>query len=137
MVNLTINTDGGSRGNPGPAACAFVVTKDNEIIERGSLYLGKKTNNEAEYYGVILALKWLEKQDFDKETTVNFILDSELVVKQLNGVYKTKDNRMATFVTYIYQHLKKLSIVFRFSSVKREKNKEADRLVNDCLDKLK
>ena len=79
MQNLNINCDGGSRGNPGPAASAFIVSRDGEVIYKESKFLGVATNNDAEYSAVILALKWLSKlRELGENRRVNFILDSEL-----------------------------------------------------------
>jgi len=88
---LVIYCDGGSRGNPGLAACAFVAELKGKVLEKQSKFLNTNTNNVAEYEGVLLALNWLLKSKHAfKENNVIFFLDSELVVKQLNGVYKIK-----------------------------------------------
>ena len=100
---ITIHTDGGSRGNPGPAACAFVVENSGEEIFKGAKFLGKQTNNFAEYSGVILALQWVTKnfstsnlnnQPKGCQFPIIFYLDSELVVKQINGLYRVKDENL-------------------------------------------
>ena len=84
---LRIYSDGGSRGNPGPSAFAVVVTRDDVIIDEYSEFLGIHTNNYAEYRGLICAIsKALEI----KESKVEFIMDSELVIKQMNGEYKVR-----------------------------------------------
>src|SRR3990172_2608879 len=95
---LTIHTDGGSRGNTGPAASGFVVELDGKEIYKGSKFLGKQTNNVAEDSAVILALEWIVKNKIllDVQGTIQsglitFLLDSELVVKQIKGLYKVKD----------------------------------------------
>lgn len=141
-----IFTDGGSRGNPGQAACAFVVFKvENgaEILQdkRGK-YLGTATNNEAEYYGVIEALSWLSANiGSDSSVAFRFCLDSSLVVNQLNGQFKVKENRLMNLVTMIRakeQELKEKlpGISIDYSYVPREQNSEADRIVNETLDLL-
>ncbi len=132
---IEIFTDGGSRGNPGPSASAFVVIKNQEIIAKGSKYLGVGTNNNAEYQAVILALQWLsENKGQLNSKEVNFVLDSELVVNQLKGLYKIKNDNIKTLVEKINNMKESLYFTFTFILVRREKNKIADQLVNDCLD---
>jgi ribonuclease HI len=132
---LTINTDGGSRGNPGPAASAFVVQKEGKEIYKAAKFIGKATNNIAEYTAVLLAADWL-LQNFkgSKVLEINFILDSELVVKQINGLYKVKDENIKKIYLKIVDTLKSLNASVTFQHVRREKNKIADFLVNEELD---
>lgn len=133
---LTIYTDGGSRGNPGPSACAFAAEFAGETIKKGSKYLGTATNNVAEYEGVLLALNWLtsvgDKIEFKE---VLFILDSELIVKQFKGVYKIKNKNLLKINIEINKLIKDLNKNIYFKHVPREKNKLADSLVNEELDK--
>ena len=132
--SVTIHTDGGSRGNPGPAACSFVAEENGSEINKHSKYLGVTTNNVAEYGGVILALKWLtEKKYFNR--SIIFLLDSELVVKQINGVYKVKDENLRNLFFEILILMKKFGQQIVFKHIPREKNKIADFLVNWELDK--
>jgi len=132
--SVTIHTDGGSRGNPGPAACSFVAEEKGLEINKYSKYLGVTTNNVAEYGGVILALKWLtEKKYFNR--SIIFLLDSELVVKQINGVYKVKDENLRNLFFEILILMKKFGQQIVFKHIPREKNKTADFLVNWELDK--
>jgi ribonuclease HI len=131
---IIIYTDGGSRGNPGPAACAFIVEKNGNNIFKGSKYLGKATNNFAEYGGVILALKWLNENK-PKNTSIVFYLDSELVVKQINAVYKVKDEDLRNLFFEVLSLMKNFGGDFIFKHIPREKNKTADLLVNIELDK--
>ena len=133
---LIIHTDGGSRGNPGPAACAFAVTMDGRGVGQGSLFLGIQTNNIAEYEGVILALRWLGQYlKNNKVTTITFILDSELVVRQLNGVYKIKNKNLLNKSLQIKEMISDLKVTVVFENVPREKNKMPDKLLNEELDK--
>jgi len=90
-MELKIYCDGGARGNPGPAAGAFVVLADNKEIAAEGKSFRVATNNEAEYGAVIMAMTWLLKNN---AASVVFYLDSELVVKQLNGVYKIKSKKL-------------------------------------------
>ncbi len=133
---LKIYSDGGSRGNPGPSAGAFAVIEDSKIIHKGAKYLGTKTNNEAEYFGVILALEWLkENKDRIKESnTVNFFLDSELVTRQINGIYRVKVDNLKPLYIKVKNLLKELKINGKFISIPREQNKIADLLVNMEID---
>lgn len=143
MINLIIYTDGGSRGNPGPAAVGAVIyrkngqdDKDLELVKKHKECLGKKTNNEAEYQAIITALKTV-KQVFGKGKTkdisIEFRCDSELVVKQLNGEYKLKDDKIKEFFIELW-NLKTDFSEIKFNHILREKNQEADRLVNEALD---
>ena len=133
MKKIKIFTDGGSRGNPGPAACAAVIKdeKNNLLLEQ-SRYLGKTTNNQAEYQGILLAMEEALKLNLNKEE-INFYLDSELVVKQLKKEYKIKDLGLQKLFIKAWNLLQNFSKV-TFIHIPREKNKEADLLVNQELD---
>jgi len=136
--HLIIHTDGGSRGNPGPAACAFVAFVNNEIVFKGSKHLGKATNNVAEYQGVVLGLEWLTPevgQTLTVPNSVTFVLDSELVVKQINGLYKVKDENLQKLFTEVKNLINKTGKKIIFKNVPREQNKDADLLVNQELDR--
>ena len=127
---IKVFCDGGSRGNPGPAASGVVfTTTDDKTIATFSQYLGVATNNVAEYQAMNLALKKLADFSFSK---VEFYLDSELVVKQLKGEYRVKNNDLRVIYHEIVKALGGLSDTI--SHVRREYNKLADQAVNDCLD---
>lgn len=127
---IKVFCDGGSRGNPGPAASGVVfTTTDDKTIATFSQYLGVATNNVAEYQAMNLALKKLADFSFSK---VEFYLDSELVVKQLKGEYRVKNNDLRVIYHEIVKALGGLS--YTISHVRREYNKLADQAVNDCLD---
>ncbi len=134
---LIIYTDGGSRGNPGPAALGVVIqdTSGKMIKEYGEA-LGVRTNNEAEYEAVIFALKKV-KALFGKEKTKTMTLevrmDSELVMKQLTGKYKIEEEKLFPLFIKIW-NLKMDFGAITFTHIPREKNKEADRMVNEALD---
>lgn len=131
---LDIYTDGGSRGNPGPAGIGVVLyNSDGLAVEKVSEFIGEATNNQAEYNALIVGLQ--EAQNF-KAKSVHCYLDSELVVKQLKGQYKVKNKNMKPLFTIVQGLIKNFESV-KFSHVPREKNKEADRLVNEALDKEK
>lgn len=129
---LIIYTDGGSRGNPGPAALGAVVG-DREYGE----YLGEMTNNQAEYRAVIFALKKAKQLMGSKkaaEMEVEVRMDSELIVKQLNGEYKIKEPELQPLFVEVWN----LRLDFKkvdFKHVRREQNKAADSLVNQALDR--
>jgi len=142
-LNLTVFCDGAARGNPGPAACAFVVKdQDGKVLLKKSSFLGKATNNEAEYQAVISALETLAFGDFfavgksvnRKEWKLNLKLDSQLVVGQLSGRFRVKDQRMRNFLFQVRSLENNFHSVF-YNWIKREDNKEADLLVNEALDR--
>lgn len=133
---IRIYCDGGSRGNPGKAASAFVVQKGKEVIFSDSKFLGKTTNNVAEYSAVVIALGWVSENKNLAGGKINFILDSELVVKQIQGVYKVKNRNLKELYFKIRKMLSETKTKINFICVEREKNKLADYLVNEKLDNL-
>ena len=138
MNSLIINCDGGSRGNPGPAASAFVASVDGKKIHSDSKYLGVATNNVAEYSAVIIALEWLSSSSLTTNhySLITFILDSELIVKQIKGLYKVKDEKLKSLHAHVVQLIKKIGKEISFQNVLREKNQIADDLVNKELDNI-
>ncbi len=135
-TSLTIHTDGGSRGNPGPAASAFVVEQNGTLIFKGSKFLGKVTNNSAEYTGVIIALEWLINFNIQYPiSNIQFVLDSELIVRQINGLYKVKDENLQKLFAEVKGLITKTGKKIIFKNVPREQNKIADQLVNEELDR--
>jgi ribonuclease HI len=135
MEILTIFTDGGSRGNPGPAGIGVSVVnkKVKEIYFYGEA-IGTATNNEAEYQAFLHSVEWLVRQDLESVEQVAWKLDSKLVVEQLLKNWKVKDDRMKVFAEKIWQLLEQLSTPFTISHVPRAENKRADELVNQALD---
>lgn len=142
-MNLNIYSDGGARGNPGPAAAGFVAytegahdKNESKIFDFGH-YLGETTNNIAEYKALYMAMKWL-RQYVNKEKvevkSVTFHLDSELVVKQLNGVYKIKNANLKRIYDWIQSVKNDYKFNTKFVHVPRKENKEADAIVNEVLD---
>lgn len=126
----TVHTDGWSRGNPGPSGCAFVVSQWGKVVETGKFFLGTTTNNQAEYMWAILGLTAVQKL---WGTEVHLIMDSELVIKQLQWIYKVKDAGLKI----LNQKAKSILAGFKkttFTSVLREKNKHADELANEAMD---
>ncbi len=133
---LVIFTDGGARGNPGPAATGFVI-KDStgKIIHRQGKYIGRTTNNVAEYQAVIEALGWLAAHPRLPITKLQFFLDSKLVVNQLNGLFKVKEIKMRNLVVKVRQLEREIGGNVSYQAIPREKNSLADSLVNQTLDK--
>ncbi len=131
---VMIYTDGGARGNPGPAAIGvaiFDMSDTHEPIFKLGKFLGHTTNNEAEYRAVIAGLQEATKL---KAKNLIFFLDSELVVKQLSGKYKIKEPRLKDLVLEIFRLQNGFNQI-EYRHVPREKNKLADQLVNEALDK--
>lgn len=135
---ISIYTDGGSRGNPGPSACAFVVKNNaGKILEKRGKKLGTTTNNVAEYQAIIFALEYVlrEKQGSLKNATeFNFYSDSKLVVSQLNGTFKVKDPNIRNFIFDIRNKEGDIGTTTVYNLIPREKNKDADLVVNLTLD---
>lgn len=134
--NITVYCDGGARGNPGPAACGYLIKKDAMVVHQANRFLGNTTNNIAEYSGVLDALSWIweNKKLFVSGQKITFLLDSLLVVNQLNGIFKIKNDSLRNLAIQIKSLIKKINLPISFINIPREKNSEADFLVNDCLD---
>lgn len=132
-MTYKVFTDGGSRGNPGAAACAFVVYDDSgNIRQKCGKFLGVATNNEAEYQGVIEALSYLSNLGNLSNLKVNFFLDSLLVVNHLNGLWKIKEPRLRELILKIRELEAGKNITY--THIPREQNAVADLLVNETLD---
>jgi len=133
-MKLFIHTDGGARGNPGPGAVGVAV-KNNEgkVIKEVGKFIGRSTNNEAEYKAVIEGLKTCEEL---KANELEFYIDSLLVVSQMNGKFKVKEPRMRTLFNEAKELEKKYGRVI-YTHVPREKNFLADKIVNEVLDNIK
>lgn len=137
MTHFTIHADGGSRGNPGPAGSGAVVRDHlGNIVGTVSEFLGTRTNNFAEYEAVILAFGVLTKLVAGKvgETEVEVKMDSELVVKQMKGIYKVKHPVMKEQYARLMQAAGAFSKV-TFMHVPRAQNSDADALANEAMDR--
>lgn len=138
MMKLYLNTDGGSRGNPGPAGCGAVVSDEKEaVLKKVSKFLGTATNNEAEYQAVILGLETLKKMygtDKLKDLEIVVRMDSELVCKQLNGEYQLKEEKLFPHFIKIWNFQVKEIPNIKFMYVPREQNSIADGLANEAMD---
>ena len=133
-MRLTVHVDGGSRGNPGPAAAAAVLSApDGEVVARDSVLIGVATNNVAEYRGLLLGLELARSQGASEVEVVN---DSELVAKQVNGVYRVKHPDMRPLHAQAIAALKAFDH-WKVRSVPREQNAAADALVNEALDRAR
>jgi ribonuclease HI len=130
-VKVTINVDGGARGNPGPAAVAAVAydTGGEELTERSET-IGRATNNEAEYRAMLLGIELAKELGADE---VELIGDSELIAKQVLGEYKVKQEHLRPLREQVVSALEGLP-KWSIRSVKRERNVRADELVNEALD---
>lgn len=135
METYYVYTDGASRGNPGPSAAGFVLKDSAGILrEKRGNYLGRQTNNSAEYQAVILALEKIKELIINpKRAALVFNLDSQLVVKQLSGEFKVRNPFLANFVGKI-KSLEASYGSVEYTHIPRETNTEADRLVNEILD---
>jgi ribonuclease HI len=131
LEEAKLYTDGGSRGNPGDSACAYVICDmDDNVVEKSGYYMGMATNNQAEYYGLKKGLERARDLGINKITLFS---DSQLVVNQMNGFYKVKNQELAP----LHQEIKGLAESFEavaFVHVPRELNKIADKEVNHILD---
>jgi len=137
METITIHTDGGARGNPGPAAVGVYITnKKGEVVKEVKQAIGNATNNFAEYYAVAVALDALKQLYGKKTKEMEFVLklDSELVKKQLNNEYQIKDPGLVPLFIQIHNLRVSGFPHITFTHVPRNQNKEADRLVNEALD---
>jgi len=138
MQKIIVYTDGGSRGNPGPAAIGVVICNGSgEVLKEYSDEIGEATNNEAEYQALIFAFKKI-KQLFGKvkakAAEIEFRMDSQLLSKQLNGEYKIEESNLQPLFLKVW-NLKLDFGEVRFKYISREENKRADKLVNEALDK--
>lgn len=140
MNKIFINTDGGSRGNPGPAAIGIVFFDESgKEIYHFKKSIGKATNNEAEYQAIIKALeilmqsKWFVANNVaNKEVICR--LDSQLVVEQINGNYKIKQDHIKLLIAQLRQMISQMHLNISFIHIPRTENKLADKLVNQALD---
>jgi len=137
MNKIILNTDGGSRGNPGQAAIGVVVSNESgQVIKTYGETIGTATNNDAEYQALILGLKKAKSligKEKAKSMTIECHLDSELVVKQMNHQYKLKDEKVQRYFIEIWNLMLDFDIV-EFKHIPREQNKLADKCVNEALD---
>jgi len=128
---FTIYTDGAARGNPGPAGAGWVILDSHgETLFKNKKYLGELTNNQAEYQALLLALEEIEKPSAAK---LNLHADSELMVRQLKGEYKVKNEGLKPLFQKAVLTLSKFQ-GYTVKHIPREKNEEADKLANEAID---
>ncbi len=135
-MTIDIYTDGGSRGNPGVAGYGVVIYDDQKnILYKEAKFIGIKTNNEAEYSGIIAALEWVKKnQDNYQITGLNFFADSQLMIRQLQGLYKVKAPTLLPLFAHSQQLLTQINLPAKFTDVRRDFNQLADQLANQAMD---
>ena len=133
-LNLLIHTDGGARGNPGPAGIGAVIrdADTGKVLEEISEYIGEATNNQAEYRAVIRALTQAIAHN---PTSITVHADSELLVKQMSGLYKIKNPGIILRAGEVKALEARVNIPVHYRHVRREQNKDADRLANDAMDR--
>jgi len=134
IKTLYVFTDGGAKGNPGPAAIGFLV-KDNfgKILFKNGKPIGCSTNNVAEYQAVVEALRWIITSFKQQPLIINFYLDSSLVVNQLNGDFKVKNRNLKNLVIEIKNLEKKINGKIFYHYIPREKNKQVHFLVHNFI----
>lgn len=131
-MKLIIHSDGGARGNPGPAGIGAIIhDEQGKVVAELSEFIGNTTNNQAEYQALIIGL---EKALALKAEQVDCFLDSELVVKQIKREYKVKNKELAPLFLKVYNLLTQFKQA-NFTHIPREQNKEADRLANEAMDR--
>ena len=139
MERFVIRTDGGARGNPGPAGSGAAVERETdhglELVAEVSEYVGETTNNIAEYKAVIFALEAVKRRAQSLPVEVDAVLDSQLIVEQMNGSYKVKNAGLKPLYDRVRQLVVELGGAVTFRHVFRAENKHADRLVNEAIDR--
>ncbi len=132
-MKLVIHTDGGARGNPGPAAIGVVIEENGKELLGFGKAIGETTNNVAEYTAVIFALTTVKEKHL-VPSHIQFYLDSTLVVNQLNGFFKVKDARLRELLSKVRILEQEVGGVVEYMYVPREQNRRADLFVNQALD---
>lgn len=138
-MHMIVHTDGGARGNPGPAAVGVVIEEHGKTLASFGKQIGETTNNVAEYTAAVEALKWIKNYLPQIRVplhgaTIQFYLDSNLVVQQLNGRFKVKEPKLRELLAQIRILEAELGVVIQYSLIPREQNRRADFLVNAAFD---
>lgn len=131
-MKLVVYTDGGAVNNPGPAAIAYIIYRDGEVVLQGSEKIGFGTNNVAEYRAVIKALEEI-RTNFPEAQKITFFSDSRLLVNQLNGVFRVKNGQMRELIMKIRILEGEIGAAFVYKNIPREENRRADALVKKEL----
>lgn len=130
QVHLNLYVDGASKGNPGMAGAGIWMTdQEGKKLLEMSRYLGRQTNNEAEYWALLIGLR--EAQRWGRGS-ISIFTDSELIARQIKGIYRVKDPDLKGLHKEVLENLKVFSS-FKIESVPREENREADRLANEAI----
>jgi ribonuclease HI len=138
MLHIAIHTDGASRGNPGPAAIAYTIEGLKEIAVEHFENIGHATNNQAEYRAMVAALEYLIKNNVS-DSSIKCYSDSELLIKQIQGVYRVKDSLLRPYYQQILGYINQLQNngnTVEFNAIRREANQRADYLANRALDNV-
>ena len=128
--HLEIYTDGGARGNPGPAGIGVAIWDGNKLVGTYSKYIGKATNNQAEYQAVVFALEQAKRLKVEE---VDIYMDSEVAVNQLNRKFKIKNQELGSLFVRAWNLMIGFKSV-KFHYIPREENRGADKLVNQAID---
>ena len=132
---INVFTDGGARGNPGISGYGLVILDNKKTIYQQAKYIGIKTNNEAEYIALIAAITWLIDHQLElNPDTINFHLDSQLIVRQIQRLYKVKAPNLKPLYQTVVKLLDQLKAKYTFKDVRREFNSIADMLANQAMD---
>lgn len=129
-MSIEVYIDGAARGNPGPAGIGVIIKDGSKLIEEIGAYIGKTTNNMAEYIALIRGLEEVLMRGY---TSAKFYSDSELLVKQLNGEYKVKHDNLVPLHYHILTLVDRMKD-FSIKHVTRDKNEHADKLANEGID---
>ncbi len=134
---ISVYTDGGSRGNPGPSGIGvYIVDEKGKELAAFGKTIGVTTNNVAEYTALIEAFSWLldHKEESGQHTKISVSVDSQLLYSQVVGIYRVKNEKIRELLFVIRQKEAELGIPVSYAHIRREFNKNADRLVNKALD---
>jgi len=133
---LKVFTDGGSKGNPGPSSIGIVMYINRKKIFQHREAIGIATNNEAEYQALIKALEKVQSLNFKVQISkLEFYSDSKLMVNQVNGLFKVKQGKIKEYILKIRGLEQEINLPISYHLISREKNREADRLVNNKIKK--
>ena len=137
-MKITINCDGGARGNPGPSATGvYIADEKNKKIAGFGKTTGIATNNAAEYKAVIEALDWVveNKKSLSESVKINFFLDSKLVCSQIIGLFKVKNAGLKDLLLDVRDREGQVNVPIYYKHIPREQNVKADAFVNEALDR--
>lgn len=137
MSKLKIFTDGASRGNPGTSGIGIIIYDENDItVDSYREYIGESTNNQAEYSALLKSVEIITKiiQDNPSYNLLEFYSDSELMVKQVKGMYKLKNPALKVLNTEFQKRINKTGLKYTINHIQREYNKAADKLANEAID---